>query len=152
MEENKAQAKAAQEKHDELMRELGESKQTVATVQSKVPFVSYPRILMKPYMGVMQIDRLLSSILSFSVQVNELEKDVQRKEQELKSEKEKVDEQKKNFNEDMRRKEEEIKVFPSRCCGSVLNPCDISRSDLADLTRSTSADDQRDDAEKAPRQ
>ena len=65
------------------MRELGESKQTVATVQSKVPFVSYPRILMKPYMGVMQIDRLLSSILSFSVQVNELEKDVQRKEQEL---------------------------------------------------------------------
>ena len=112
MEENKARAKAAQEKHDELMRELGESKQTVATVQSKVPFVSYPRILMKPYMGVMQIDRLLSSILSFSVQVNELEKDVQRKDQELKSEKEKVDEQKKNFNEDMRRKEEEIKVFP----------------------------------------
>jgi hypothetical protein len=45
MEENKAQAKAAQEKHDELMRELGESKQTVAAVQSKVPFVSYPRIL-----------------------------------------------------------------------------------------------------------
>ena len=65
MEENKAQAKAAQEKHDELMRELGESKQTVATVQSKVPFVSYPRILMKPYVGVMQIDRLLGSILSF---------------------------------------------------------------------------------------
>ena len=101
MEENKAQAKAAQEKHDELMRELGESKQTAATVQSKVPFVSYPRILMKPYMVVMQIDRLLSSILSFSVQVNELEKDVQRKDQELKSEKEKVDEQKKKFNEDI---------------------------------------------------
>ena len=119
MEENKAQAKAAQEKHDELMRELGESKQTVATVQSKVPFVSYPRILMKPYMGVMQIDRLLSSIISFSVQVNELEKDVQRKEQELKSEKEKVDEQKKNFNADMRRKEEEIKVFPLRCYGQI---------------------------------
>ena len=152
MEENKAQAKAAQEKHDELMRELGESKQTVATVQSKVPFVSCPRILMKPYMGVMQIDRLLSSITSFSVQVNELEKDVQRKEQELKSEKEKVDEQKKNFNEDMHRKEEEIKVFPFRCCGSVPNSCDISRSDLADLTRSFSADDHRDDAEKAPRQ
>ena len=152
MEENKAQAKAAQEKHDELMRELGECKQTAATVQSKVPFVSYPHILMKPYMGVMQIDRLLSSIISFSVQVNELEKDVQRKEQELKSEKEKVDEQKKNFNEDMRRKEEEIKVLPCRCCGSVPNSCDISRSDLADLTRSTSADDQRDDAEKAPRQ
>ena len=48
---------------------------------------------------------------SFSGQVNALEKDVQRKDQELKSEKEKVDEQKKNFNEDMHRKEEEIKVF-----------------------------------------
>ena len=152
MEENKAQAKAAQEKHDELMRELGECKQTAATVQSKVPVVAYPRILMKPYMGDMQIDRLLSSILSFFVQVNELEKDVQRKDQELKSEKEKVDEQKKNFNEDMHRKEEESKVFAFRCCGSVPNSCDISRSDLADLARSFSADDQRDDAEKAPRQ
>ena len=70
------------------MRELGECKQTAATAHAKVPFVSYPHILMKPYMGVMQIDRLLSSILSFSVQVNELEKDVQRKDQELKSEKE----------------------------------------------------------------
>ena len=64
MEENKAQAKAAQEKHDELMRVLEASKQTVAAVQSKVPFVSYPRILMKPHMGVMQIDRPLSRILS----------------------------------------------------------------------------------------
>ena len=152
MEENKAQAKAAQEKHDELMRELGESKQTVATVQSKVPFVSYPRILMKPYMGVMQIDHLLSSILSFTVQVNELEQEVLRKDEALKREKEKVDEQKKNFNEDMHRKEEEIKVFPFRCCGSVPNSCDISRSDLADPTRACSADDQRDDAEKAQRQ
>jgi len=105
---------------------------------------------MKPYMGVMQIDRLLSSILSFSVQVNELEKDVQRKEQELKSEKEKVDEQKKNFNEVMRRKEEEIKVFPFRCCGSVPTSCDIPCCDLTDLTRSFSAHDHRGDAEKAP--
>ena len=77
MEENKAQAKAAQEKHDELMRELGESKQTVAAVQSKVPFVSYPRIVMKAYMGVMQIDRLLSSLLSLCAQVGELEKENQ---------------------------------------------------------------------------
>ena len=115
-------------------------------------FCFLPRIVMKAYMGVMQIDRLLSSILSLSVQVNELGKEVQRKDQELKSEKEKVDEQKKIFNEDMRRKEEEIKVFPFRCCGSVPNSCDNSRSDLADLTRSFSADDQRDDAEKAPRQ
>ena len=152
MEENKAQATAAQEKHDKLVRELGESKQTVATVQSKVPVVSCPRILMKPYVGVMQIDRLLSSILSLSAQVNELEQHVQRKDQELKSEKETGEEQKKQFNEDMHRKEEEIKVFPFRCCGSVPNSCDISRSDLADLTRSFSADDQRDDAEKAPRQ
>ena len=152
MEENKAQAKAAQEKQEQLMRELGESKQTTATLQSKVPFASYPHILMKPYMGVMQTDRLLSSILSFFVQVNELEKDVERKDQELKSEKEKVDEQKKNFNEDMRRKEEEIKVLPCRCCGSVPNSCDISRSDLADPTRACSADDQRDDAETAQRQ
>ena len=152
MEENKAQATAAQEKHDKLMRELGESKQTVAALQSKVPVVSCPRILMKPYVGVMQIDRLLSSILSLSAQVNELEQHVQRKDQELKSEKETGEEQKKQFNEDMHRKEEEIKVFPFRCCGSVPNSCDISRSDLADLTRSFSADDQRDDAEKAPRQ
>ena len=86
------------------------------------------------------------------MQVDELKKDVERKDQELKSEKAKADEQKKNFDENMHRKEEEIKVFPSRCCGSVLNPCDISRSDLADLTRSFSADDNRDDAEKAPRQ
>ena len=64
MEENKAQAKAAQERHDELMRELGECKQTAATLQAKVPFVSDPRILMKACMGVMQIDRLLSSLLS----------------------------------------------------------------------------------------
>ena len=77
MEENKAQAKAAQEKHDELMRELGESKQTVAAVQSKVPFVSYPRIVMKAYMGVMQIDRLLSSLVSLCAQVGELEKENQ---------------------------------------------------------------------------
>ena len=152
MEENKAQATAAQEKHDKLVRELGESKQTVATVQSKVPVVSCPRILMKPYVGVMQIDRLLSSILSLSAQVNELEQHVQRKDQELKSEKETGEEQKKQFNEDMHRKEEESKVFAFRCCGSVPNSCDISRSDLADLTRSFSADDHRDAAEKAPRQ
>ena len=59
------------------MRELGESKQTVAAVQSKVPFVSYPRIVMKAYMGVMQIDRLLSSLLSLCAQVGELEKENQ---------------------------------------------------------------------------
>ena len=152
MEENKAQATAAQEKHDKLMRELGESKQTVAALQSKVPVVSCPRILMKPYVGVMQIDRLLSSILSLSAQVNELEQHVQRKDQELKSKKETSEEQKKQFNEDMHRKEEEIKVFPVRGRGSVPNSCDISRSDLADLTRSFSADDHRDAAEKAPRQ
>ena len=101
------------------MRELGECKQTAATVQSKVPVVAYPRILMKPYMGDMQIDRPLSSILSFTVQVDELEQEVLRKDEALKREKEKVDEQKKNFNEDMRRKEEEIKVFPFRCYGQI---------------------------------
>ena len=67
----------------------------------------------------MQIDRPLSSILSFTVQVDELEQEVLRKDEALKREKEKVDEQKKNFNEDMRRKEEEIKVFPFRCCGQI---------------------------------
>ena len=77
MEQNKAQAKVAQEKHDELLRVQGESKQTVATLQSKVPFVSCPRILIKAYMGVMQIDRLLSSLLSLCAQVGVLEKENQ---------------------------------------------------------------------------
>ena len=43
--ENQAHEEVAQENRDELMRELADSKQSAATLQSEVAFVSCPRSL-----------------------------------------------------------------------------------------------------------